>query len=126
MIGVGWRGCTALNCLRGGVSGRDGVKSAVAERVTTQNAPGGEGRALEDAIAGDRLDRVLRACRVVFAAARERGGDPALVPADRRDQERLHAAVPPRPSTSSASAVRMPPAPSRSARSRAGGRATTT
>src|SRR3954471_21112966 len=99
MIGGG-AGGPALDGVRGVVRCRHWVIAAVAERVAAQDAPGGERRALEDAIAPDRLDRVFRARRVVFAATGERGRDPALVSANRSDQQHSHAAAPPRPSTS--------------------------
>src|SRR3954469_11737823 len=124
MIGGG-AGGPALDGVRGVVRCRHWVIAAVAERVAAQQAPGGERRSLEDAIAPDRLDRILGAARVILATAGEGGGDPALVSADRGDHQRSHV-VPPSPSTSSASAPRMPPVPSRSASSRAAGRATTT
>ena len=94
----------------------------MAERVAAQQPPRRKDRSFEHAIAIDRLHRVLRAGRVVLAAPRERGRDPALVRADRPDRQkpsRKRSVPQPRPSTSSESAERIPLRPSRSARSRA-------
>ena len=67
----------------------DRVEAAVAERVAAQQAPGGEQQRRGSAEAADRLGRVGRAGRLVAAAARQGGRDPALVGGDRRQQERV-------------------------------------
>ena len=59
--------------------GRDRVVAAVAERVAAQQPPAGQHGAAQYAVALDRLHRVVRAGRVVLAAARQRRRDHALV-----------------------------------------------
>ena len=108
---------------------RDRVVAAVAERVAAQQAPAREHEAARRAVGAHRLDGVVRAGRQVLAAPRQQRRDEALVEADRREQEGAHGAQPlppPSPETSSERAPRIPAVPSRSASSRASGRATTT
>src|SRR5215210_1930412 len=64
------------------------VDSPLAERIAPQQAPGGEDRPAERSELVDRLDRIARAGGVVAAAWAEGGRDPALVDADRSDQQR--------------------------------------
>ena len=109
--------------------GRDRVVAPVAPRVAAQQPPAREHEAAPRAVVAHGLDRVVRARRQVLAAARQQRRDEALVEADRREQDGAHGAhafAPPSPATSSESAPRMPAVPSRSASSRASGRATTT
>src|SRR5690242_11223677 len=80
---------------------RDGVVAAVAEGIAAQQPPGRQHRTSHQTIAADRLDGVLRARRVVFAATREGGRDRPLVDAQDPDREGAHQRAS-RPSTSSA------------------------
>src|SRR5687767_11234330 len=115
--------------------------------IASQQAPGSEDAAAQYAVGLDGLHRVGRARRVVLAPRRQRRRQHALVGANRGERDApgrsAHAAGPSAPasgasrgsgaalapliaSTSSASAVRTPGMPSRSASSRLSGRATTT
>src|SRR4051794_12567288 len=109
----------------------DGVDAPVTPWIAAQQPPSREHEAPQYAEFAHGLDRVLRARGVVLAARGQKGGDEALVGADGRDgratQERAHAGADPACfSSSSARAVCTPARPSRSASSRASGRATTT
>src|SRR5436190_1266802 len=117
--------CSALSS--GATRTIDCVEASVAEWVTAQDAPRRQDQAAKYAELLQRLDRVGRARGLVLAAAGERGRDHALVRDDRRlhdPHRRPHAR--PAFSSSSRSAVRTPSRPSRSARSCAPCRATTT
>ena len=52
------------------------VDAAVAPRVAAQQPPAGEDAALDEAVRAERVDRVLRAARVVLARARPASGRP--------------------------------------------------
>src|SRR4051812_5567078 len=109
----------------------DGVDAPVTPWIAAQQPPSREHEAPQYAEFAHRLDRVLRARGVVLAARGQQGGDKALVAADRRDgraaQDAAHDFSDPACfSRSSVSALCTPARPSRSASSRASGRATTT
>src|SRR3954447_14209264 len=65
----------------------DLVDPTVAEGVAAQQAPGGEDRSAYRAELADRLHGVARAGRVVPAARGHGGRDPALIGADRGQQQ---------------------------------------
>src|SRR6478672_11628673 len=97
------------------------VHPALAPGVAAQQAPGGEDRPAQRAELADRLHRVAGTGRVVAAARREGGGDPAPVDPNWGDQDRGQEPFHDKrssseESTSSASESRTPAAPSRSSR----------
>lgn len=104
------------------------VEAAVAERVATQQTPGGEEEAAGDPKALDRLDGVARTGRLVAAAAGTGRGDPASVGADRSQNDPFHVERPPAgvPAKASSRLLATPGLPSRSTRSPISERATMT
>src|SRR5207344_3252872 len=93
-----WRGSAWLRVLGRGVAlvglpgleealGLDGIVAAVAPRVAAQKPPPREHRAAQYAKAGDRLQRVARAGRLVLAAPRDRRRDDEPVEHDRCREE---------------------------------------
>src|SRR5690348_7690798 len=65
----------------------DVVDAAEAPRVTAQQPPAGEDDAAEEPVLAQRVDRVLRAGRVVLAAAREEDAERVPVCVDEPDPE---------------------------------------
>src|SRR4051812_33218367 len=106
---------------------RDRVEASVAERVAAQQAPGREQRAAGDPEAFDRLHRIGRAGRLVAAAARSARRDPALVGAQRRQDQPFQVERPfEPPAIASSSEALTPLVPSRSTKSPISPRATIT
>src|ERR1700742_4553859 len=94
------------------------VKAAVAEGIAAQQAPGGEQGPAQDPEAFNRLDRVGRAGRLVAAATGAARRDPALVAAQRRQDDPFHVERPfELPARASSSEAVTPGVPSRSTRS---------
>src|SRR3954463_13533508 len=103
--------------------GLDGIESAVAPRVAAQDAPPGEDDATQYAVPRNGLNRIRGAARLVLAARCERRRDERSPQSNREDHGTPgegHRSI------KSSSASRTPSSPSRSASSRASGRATTT
>ena len=67
------------------------VHAAVTPRVAAEKPPGGEHRAARRAVAAKRVDRVLRAGRVVLARSGEERAHSQLVEPDEGDEDVLHA-----------------------------------
>src|SRR3954452_15818762 len=78
------------------------VDAAVTPRVATEQPPAGENRALDEAELTQRIERVLRARRVVLAAVAEQRADRPAVGEHQRHGHVLHAAAFPRTSSTRA------------------------
>ncbi len=69
------------------VTARYRINPAFVKGVATRDAPDAEPGALEDTVQFYRLDRVLRACRVVAAVITEKRADQQLVSTDQHDEQ---------------------------------------
>src|SRR4051794_27567658 len=75
------------------------VNAAVAPGIAAEQPPAGEKRPFEKAVLAQRIERVLRAGRVVLAAVAEQRADSPAIHVDEAHREKLHTAA--FPSTSS-------------------------
>src|SRR5919204_5215071 len=80
------------------------IHAAVTPRVAAEEAPAGEDRSADETVLTQRVDRVLRAGRVVLARVRKQRTDEPAVDVEGRDREVLHA----EPAFESTSSTRSP------------------
>lgn len=69
------------------ITARYRINPAFVKGVATRDAPDAEPGALEDTVQFNRLDRVLRTCRVVAAVITEKRADQQLVATYQHDEQ---------------------------------------